>query len=707
LSNVGLLYGTAPVVTATTVYSFSIEISDGTYTTSRSFTIRVEDLLIEFNWVSDSNLGSLLDGTFCNKKIQAVSIRPLAPVSYGLSGGMLPVGVFLDNQTGLLEGFVEYHGQDKTYLFEVTATDGVDVLIRLFEVQVTARNLGHFWSLSVPLLGTDKEQFIINNGEDIVPYGGLYLPEHTGWGRESQPHVTIINGVKGINAADLRTLIANYTHNFNIRLQGYQIIQGQDPRFQLVAIQCRDSDSLQVWQPSTSYRIGTRVSNADGYKYVALNSGISGSSIIRGVGSSITDGSIIWAWEGVPNSIGNAWMLPWYPYRTYNLGDIMENDGSRWQVVTSGRTSGGLGPQIQDMNNQNEVTDGEVTWHLWDYNTSPNRGTFWPSNVYNMRRVLEAVGWSNAWGTDANVTATVDFNGQVRSAEIVSVGEGYYNPPAYTLTGSGTGAELEFTVGIFGAVPSANSLGYVLGEQITVDLGNGTPAILQVSNVGPFGRVDQISIVNPGSFERIPVGPVVLSTGVKRLTVNFIAGLSTVSVITAGSGYTQNNTFVNVRGKELNGDMDYLSNMFDLCLPLAYATPQGVASFDVNKFNPYQGQIVEAHLLQATIQGIAWAGYSRFDNDQAVFDEDSTRFVDVDPSTETTFDQNNTIWENDTTTWDLAKIIWPRWSDTVFDGDHTMFDYYRTLFDGISPRTDSVYSKTFLWWFGKPFESSK
>jgi hypothetical protein len=228
-----------------------------------------------------------------------------------------------------------------------------------------------------------------------------------------------------------------------------------------------------------------------------------------------------------------------------------------------------------------------------------------------------------------------------------------------------------------------------------------------VSKVGPFGRVDQISIVNPGSFERIPVGPIALSTGVKRLSVNFIAGLSTVSVMTAGSGYTQNNTFVNVRGKELNGDMNYLSNTFDLYLPLAYATPQGIASFDLNQVNPYQGQIVEAHLLQATIQGIAWAGYSRFDNDQAVFDEDSTRFVDVDPSTETTFDQNNTIWENNTTTWDLAKIIWPRWSDTVFDGDHTMFDYYRTLFDGTSPRTDSVYSKTFLWWFGKPFETNQ
>jgi len=264
---------------------------------------------------------------------------------------------------------------------------------------------------------------------------------------------------------------------------------------------------------------------------------------------------------------------------------------------------------------------------------------------------------------------------------------------------------LAFTVGVAGVTINPNSLGYQVGDQITIDLGNGRPALLEVTDADNFGTVLEIAVLDPGSFERIPPGIITLTSGTKRLSVTIIAGLSTVTIVNPGSGYGQNNTFVNLGGQEYNTSLNMADSNYDLCLDLGYMTQSGANSFDLTKTNPYQGQIVQAHVLEATIQGIIWAGFTRVDGELATFDEDGTRFVDVDPSTETTFDQNQTIWEGDTTTWDLTKIYWPAYTQTVFDGNHTLFDYYRTLFDAAEPRSTSVYSRSWLWWFGKPYEN--
>ena len=707
LNNVGFLYGNAPSVSSTVSYNFSVDVSDDVYTVSQAFTITIRNSTQNFLWITDSDLGTARDGEFSSLGVLAQSLRANATVSYGVSGGMLPLGLILDNQSGLLQGFLEYHGQDKIYQFEITATDGVDSLVRQFSVLVQAQNRGHHWSLHVPLLGSDKQQFIVNNGENVVTYEQLYQPLQTGWGRTTSPGIPIIDGIRGINALDLRMLIANYTHNFNIRLQNYTMQESQTGDFKQLALQCRDADSLPLWQPSTKYAQGSRVSTQRGYRYVATNSGTSGSSAPSALGVSVTDGSMIWSWEGVPNTTSQAYVLPWYNYRQYNQNDVIENDGYRYQALTSGYSGGGSGPELSQLNNLLQVSDGDVTWQYVGTTYTDARGTFWPSNVYNIRKMLtQQVGWSNAWGTGAQVSANVSFDGQISSAQVVSAGTGYNCPPTCTILGSGSGAKLKFTVGVVAVNIEPDSTGWIVGDMIKVDLGNGTPANLQVTAVDTFSHVTDIQILRAGSFERIPVRPMMFGDSSKLITLTLVAGIVSVSVENPGSGYDPSNTSINLQGQEYAGVLGTTTE-FELVMPVAYLLDSVSSDIASSAYNPFQGQIVEAHLLEADLEGIMWNGYTRFDQETVCFDGDATRFVDIEPSTETTFEEANTYWDNRILSWDRTPVIWPQWSTTVFDQNHTVFDYYKTLFDGASPRTESFYSRKWLWWFGKPYENAR
>jgi hypothetical protein len=151
--------------------------------------------------------------------------------------------------------------------------------------------------------------------------------------------------------------------------------------------------------------------------------------------------------------------------------------------------------------------------------------------------------------------------------------------------------------------------------------------------------------------------------------------------------------------------LDQFITQPSLYLPLAYLKSPNVDTTLIN--NLLNGYALDIRMIKASVSGITCEGITRFDSDTLSWDDGATRFVEVSPSVETTFDEETTVWESATTSFDLITNPQIRLSRTIIDGGQTLFDYYATLFDEAPYSTDSSYTRTWIWWFGKPWDSAK
>lgn len=707
LSSTGLLFGFAPSVQTDVTYTFVVTIQDGVSSSTRSFNLTVVESRVEFEWITAPDLGSVPDGVSFNQDLEARSSRPGAFVRYGVSGGMLPVGVSLDPQNGSLNGFVEYHAQDKMYQFEILASDGVESLVRSFMIRIQAKQLAHHWSLQIPVWGEQKQQLEILNGESLVPTQDLYLPDVSGYGRVELPEITLISGITGINAQELRTIIQPYLHNFVLQLQDLILLPGRLSEYQLLSVRAQDADSVQLWQPQTLYVKGTRVTNPEGVRYISQITGTSGDSPPRGFGVNILDGDQRWNWDSVPNaSTSSGSPLPWYPYHVYELGQSVMNSGHLYEVIQAGTSAGDPGPQ----GTSQFISDGSVVWRH-SFQTAPfNYGNlFYPDNVFNIRRIIkDQVGWSTQVGSGALADVLVSFSGMVTQVNITEPGTGYFRSPRVNFVGTGSGAQVSTTLQIVGITVVNGGVNWQSGELIELDLGNGTPAQLQVTGTTVIGTVQSVQILHAGEFTQIPSAVIYVQKTGRTCQVRLDGGLRACTVTAPGEGYTRDATQINFLGKEYGVDAQQFIDEFDLMLTLAHVNTSWAQTQDLSlKFNPFQGQVLDVRFITATIQGVEWQGYARFDSDTTSWDGDHTRFVDQTPATHTTWDQDQTVWDNQSTVWDQPQVVWPNWSETIFDNNQTIWDYYRTIFDQKPPTTGSQFSRTWVWWFGKPHDGAK
>ena len=707
LSNIGLLYGSLPFVTDNTTYDFDVIIDDGIASSSRSFSIQATAGEIEFYWVTASDLGSSPDGSISNQSVQAISLRNTAFVNYGLTGGMVPPGVILNNETGVLEGFVEYHGQNKTYYFEISAQDSTETIVQKFKWQIQAQNWGHFWSLSVPILGTQRFELLSLNNSNIVDDSQLYLSNDRGWGRPQVLSVPVITGIKHMNAADLKNSISNWLHNFRLTLTDLKISKYNNSEYELVSVVVRDADSLQVWKARTSYVKGQRVTNPLGVRYLCVTSGMSGDRAPSHTQNTAQDGSVEWIYDSVPlSSVNKQYPLPWYPYHYYQINNTVINQGLVYKSLGNGYSSGGAGPQ----GTGSAIPDNQIQWQQTP-NLLPHQDSnvFWPANVRNIRQELESSpGWSTAWGTKASATVNVDpTTSGISSVTVTQVGESYWAAPDPIITGSGTGAQLQARVGVVGVTLVSSSLGFAVDDELEIDLGEGTPGILKVTSVTSIEAVQALSIVTSGNFDKIPQNNITLSAPQGTVVVRLQSGIVQVQVITPGSGYEFGNTQITFTGVEINRSARSVMNDFDLELPLTFVSNDSVQTV-TNQLssvpNTFSGQVILVSMVKATIEGVQWQGYTRLDEDCCTFDSMQTAWVDVDIATATTWDETATYWDNNVTVFDQPTTQWPDWSQTVFDNDQTIFDYYATLFDQRQPLYESKNSRSWFWYFGKPYD---
>jgi len=702
ISNIGLLYGELPDVSQDTTYSITVAIGDGTTTATRTFTVVATYSEILFEWSLAGNLGGGKDGAISDKFVLAQTLRPEALVTYGLSGGMLPPNIIINQQTGALEGFVEFHAQDKTYYFEITASDGYEEICQQVRWQITSQRLGMHWNLSIPVLGNQRVNLLGLNNSNLIDDDQLYLLNSKGWGRKQTLEIPIISGIRKANDQDLKNLIHEYLHNFRLRLNYFNVSNYEDSEFQIVSVTVQDADTVETWQPEILYEKNKRVSGPDGNRYICVVAGTSGNQAPRGTATTVSDGTVVWSFDSTPLYVnGYYWPLPWYPYHYYLAGQTITNNGNLYKSTTSGYTGGGPGPQQQ----LSTVQDNQVTWEVIYYPYGFDYNLYWPADVFNLRYFTQQfVGYSNAWGFGAELAATIDsLSGGISSVTVISSGNSYYNVPVVAIEGPGSGCEISLKLGLSQVILVSSTSGFAVGNQFVIDFGTGSPAIVGIASVNLGGVVSAVNIIDPGSFDSLPSGNVTLlspANNANYIVVRFDAGIEQALVTSPGKGYTADSTVISLQGQEINIAAQQLDRQFNLEMPIGFVktTQADAVRNKLNTvINPFLGIIVPATLVKATVTGIQWQGHARFDLDTCNFDCDQTRFVDFTPATETVFDQN--------ITWDANYLQqWPDYSQTIFENGQTIFDYYRTLFDARQPVYESRYITSRFWYFGSPFD---
>jgi hypothetical protein len=704
LGELGLLWGSVPNVTGNVSYVFTVTASDGVQTVSRTFSILSQKSGQQVLWQSPDVLGDIYDGEFCSIQLQATTTRETGGVTYGLRGGSIPPNTIVVSATGMISGFVEYHPSDKTYFFEVAASDGAETVTKKFQLIVKSQKLEKFLSVTIPITGTEKLGFIANNSTSLCPPEYLFREQDSNWARNNQPGISVITGIKYSNAEQVKNNLSNWLTEFVLQFGRVDVSYEPSLPYQTMFVTVQDSSSVAPWQPYTEYHPTSRVSTSSGLELVATTTGVSG-GYPEPKGSGM-DGSVVWQAVSVPNTASNRTLpLPWYPAHLYQQYQTVLNEGSSYTADNLGRSSGGFGPQ-----GVAPVPDGEITWRdpVTGDPLPPN--TFYPPSIYNLRTELKTrYGYSNAKGSGAIGFANVNLaTSGISSITVADPGEGYLSQPPVIIRGDGTGATGECVLSILTATIVSSSPGFQVGMEFPVSQGQifSVPGRIRVESTNPVGIVTGISIIESGGYTQFPQGNVAFVVGAANLLVQFNLGIGQVRITSAGAGYSTN-TVVSFAGTELlpNWQQSW-SKGYVLSIPLAAVTQQGADYVKNRAFqtNPYQGQSIEVKQVEIRVQGLIWEGDTSFDGTSMSWDTNATRLVEFDPASETDFDHSSTIFDRDNTWFDHGMLGNFPFSNTVFDTEKTIFDYYATLFDERASITSSRFSRSWLIDFGKPWQ---
>lgn len=693
LNLLGQLHGQAPRVTDTTVFSFQVQASDQTHTVSRTFQIRVDTPQSELTWITPPELPTLPDGVISGLSVKAVSPRQGAGITYGWVGGTLPLGLRLDPESGFLQGFVEFHAQDKTYDFEIQAHDGVNTIHQTFQARVVSQNRHIHWNLYVPIWGDERVKLISLNDNSLIPDAQIYLLNQPAWGRISQPLIPIMSGLNVCTVDDLRLRINSYMQTWRISLQQLKVSQLPTLAYQTLNVTIQDAVAPTLWKPNTSYTINQRVSTSHNTQYQALNSGTSAAQEPTWTNVQVRDDLITWQLLDSPNQVSAVTTpVPWRANTEYQVSQLIMVQGVTYECVqagvsgTSWPASGNTLPQVQD---------NQVVWQSMS-NWGMASNSYWPSCVHNMRQSLQDLGYSTHLGSGLRMSIQIDGAGSVVRAQVTSSGSGYYcAPPLYVSSNTGSGAQLEAHIGVINAQVLESGVDVPLLTQIALDLNHGAAALLQVEEVNEYGQVTQLQILDAGAYTKAPSVPVIIPVGDSWIKLQLDMGVVAVHIINAGKSY-KTTDIVNTLGQEWDPVMNTFIDQFDLHMSVAYVLPE--ASLNATTNNVYKGTLLEINHIQADLQGVQWQGHTRYDTDSCTWDSQTTRFIEQTTAKETVWDSRQLTWDQYNTTFDVNPIMqYPHINQTQFDADTTLFDYYATVWDAHELSYNSSTKSSWVW----------
>lgn len=213
LSSSGLIYGYTPIVYGETVYDFSVTARNGTGAATQYFSIIVVvgDISAIFKWKNDTtDFGTITDGNIYVFDVGAASARTNL-INYSLTGGILPMNMTLDPIQGKIYGYVEFHSRNRDYIFEITAADGVDRLVRQYRISVVQRAYDQYLTINIPLSGATLKNLWAGDVGGIIDSRIMIPNSDVIPGIVNYPELSLISGLSYANQ-NIDDLYANISY---------------------------------------------------------------------------------------------------------------------------------------------------------------------------------------------------------------------------------------------------------------------------------------------------------------------------------------------------------------------------------------------------------------------------------------------------------------------------------------------------------------
>lgn len=651
------IYGEAPEVFQDTVYIFTVTASSAYGSATRTFEVLASPVnpSERMAWTNPTgDLGVTLDGQYVTIDVSAVSTR--GQVTHNIVGGILPTHLLLNRIPGVIIGFLEFQTRDRQYVFDIRATDGVQVLERTFVMTVRKRTNTQYMGISIPIEGPLKESYYSYVGSTVLP-GWVPYSDSTPQYITYTPSIQLISGLNySIDQPARAVGFANLHMHTTELMIGATTNVNVSPTTTLFYSQILDSDAGAAYQY-----------NAIGGPVCYTNSTVT-----------VQTGNIT---VHTSKSERQTWLVPGSQVK---LASMTDPANFMQGTVTSFRNS--------FLTVHVTAKGGSGSWAGYDIYPA----TQYPPGLENSRvDLISGLGWaSDGQGSGASLLPIIDLaTGGISNVQVVHQGGGFLYSPTINVIGAGNGAVVTANLTVVGGSIIHQGAGYELGAEYVLYPPAVDRAIMRVSGTTASGGITQVSVTYGGEYSRFPAGPYMLyepNAAIQaQLTIDL--GIGNVSVIAGGQGYTTGKTVVDTAGRELlpawQGEWfpyvacgkvytQYGDNV------VRQETPAVTAEWWYKRF-PWQHAILE-------LQGIEWLGDTTFDGMETTFDGGYTFLAEWrEPKNTlfeqdlTTFDQSNTYFD-----WNLlwGGVAYAAWGDTLFDLNFTVFDLYSTVFDeGVTP----------------------
>jgi len=665
LTGSGLIYGHSPTVYAVTVYQFTVSATSINGTSSRTFDIIASPVTAGalLHWTSSADLGVISDARYVTLDCSAASSR--GNVYFSIVGGILPRGLILNRQSGLISGYAEYQTRDRSYLFDVRAADSVQTITRTFTVTIVRSTQYQYMGVTIPVEGSLKDIYYQYIGSTIsnsawVPYSST-TPQNVLY----TPFVQLINGLN--YAIDNPAAAVNFA---NLHLNTTELMIGAATNVNV------STTTTLFYSPILDAAAGAA------YQYAqADNAVVSAAATL-----SIHTGQISVILSGAKPS----WIASVVPGTSVRL--TADGKPNTWM---QGPVSA-FGGMMVSISISVTLTSGSGTYSAWQLSLAP----VYPPSLANMRSdLISGLGWVNdGQGTGAQLIPLIDpTSTAVIGAEIVNPGTGYIYGPALTVNGAGNGAVLGANLSVLSANVHAGGNGWAAGDLVQLSSPALSPAIITVSAVDGRGSITALTVTDGGEYHSFPAGTQLITNGTGLpAKIDFNLGIGNIWVAQGGSNYAVNGTTVSTAGTELLPSWQHTWSPW-LNLGTVFTEYGGRVvgneTSDVTSQLYYQRWPLQHAIME--VQGINWTGDTTFDQISTSFDGGSTAWGEWLEPRDTILDQDQTIFNQDNTRFDDDYELWQSyayyaWGNTLFDQEFTILDLYSTIFDNGPTPTQSI-----------------
>ena len=664
LTATGLVYGHAPTLYANTVYQFTVSATSVNGTASQTMDIIAEPVTIGslLYWNSDSNCGTIADGAYVTLDVSAASKRGL--INYSVVGGILPRGLILNRQSGLISGFAEYQTRDRSYLFDIGASDGIQTITRTFSVTIVRSTQYQYLGMSIPVEGSLKDIYFQYIGTTInstwVPYSSV-TPQIVLY----PPSVQLINGLNyAVDDPAVAVYFANLSLNTTEIMIGASTNVNVSPTTTLFYSPILDANSGAAAQ----------YAQADNVKIAATAT------------LSIQTGPV----TVIVAAVMGTWLDSATVGTTVRL-TVLGTTNTWMQGMITAYVSGSTVMQIAIT-----MTNGHGTHTDWQLSLSP---TYPPSLVNARNELIAGLGWvSDGQGSGAVLLPVIDpTTTAVIGAQIVDPGSGYLYGPGLTVLGTGNGAVISANLTVLSANITSAGTGWALGDEILLPQPAVSAALLTVSSVNSNGGVTGLTVSSGGEYVNFPAGEQLITNGTglpARISMNL--GVGNVWVAQGGSNYVASGCTMSVSGSEL---LPSWQQTWEPWLNLGTVFTEyggrvvGNETSSVTSQLYYQRWPLQHVILE--LQGINWTGDTTFDQQYTSFDGGTTAWGEWLEPRDTLLDHDQTIFNQTNTRFDDDYALWQAyayyaWGSTLFDQEFTVFDLYSTDFDNGPTPTQSI-----------------